>query len=150
LRKLSRCNRSTPNIAERSFKDQETKEIFRVVGLKVKTAFAKQLSTTIKRKFQLKFKLTQLYLWPTIVCLASVSDRVIHCAKVGVREKKKSHSSFLLSSQLARQIRAKTLFTQHGLDQLSAMFAWQQCPVCLHGAKGFYVRVEKGNLNIGD
>ena len=96
----------------------------------------------------MKFKLAQRYLWPTIVCLASVSDRVIQFAKVGVREKKKSHSSFSLSSQLARQTRAKTLFTQHGLNQLSAMFAWQQCPVCLHGANGFYVRVEKGNLNI--
>ena len=110
-----------------------------------KNAFAKELPTTIKRKFQLKFKLTQVLLWPTIVCLTGVSDRVNHCAKVGVRGK---NSSFSLSSQLARQTRAKTHFAQHGLDQLSAMFAWQQCPVCLHGANGFYVRVEKGNLNI--
>lgn len=72
--------------------------------------------------------------WPSFVFMANNSlfskpfrSSYSLCESWSKREKK-SHSSFSLSSQLAQQIRAKTLFTQHGLDQLSAVLAWQQCP----------------------
>ena len=40
-------------------------------------------------KFQLKFELAQGYLCPTIVCLASVSDRLIHHVARKLEEEKK-------------------------------------------------------------